>query len=142
MIDDITSLRARIDALDAELLQLMNARATVAKAIGELKNNAAYRPEREAQVLRRVQELNSGPLPNEAVALLFRELMSACLASGAGAGASAAASRDVDELRVDLLVGVLVQDAAGGLAQYGSAGESRLTSKAWRTTGSGWWRWK
>ena len=47
-----------------------------------------------------------------------------CLTSSRGSrGASAGSSCDVDELRVGVLVGVLVQDAAGGLAQHGSAGE-------------------
>lgn len=73
--------RQAIDAIDGEILQLLNRRATHARAIGELKGTGVvYRPEREAQVLRRIQDLNSGPLPDEAVARLFREVMSECLA--------------------------------------------------------------
>ncbi|WP_027009057.1 prephenate dehydratase [Conchiformibius kuhniae] len=73
--------RQAIDAIDGEILQLLNRRAAHARAIGELKGTGAvYRPEREAQVLRRIQDLNAGPLPDEAVARLFREVMSECLA--------------------------------------------------------------
>jgi chorismate mutase / prephenate dehydratase len=80
MTDRLAELRARIDALDLELLKLVNQRASCAHEIGQIKQGAFYRPEREAQVLRRVKELNGGPLPAETVAILFREIMSACLA--------------------------------------------------------------
>ena len=73
--------RAAIDALDREILERLNARAERAKAIGELKaGGVAYRPEREAQVLTRLQAENRGPLSNEAVACVFRQVMSVCLA--------------------------------------------------------------
>ena len=73
--------RAAIDALDREILVRLNARASHAKAIGALKSGtAAYRPEREAQVLTRLQAENPGPLPNEAVTGVFRQVMAACLA--------------------------------------------------------------
>jgi len=73
--------RAAIDAIDRELLAQLNARAAHAQAIGRLKaGGAAYRPEREAQVLAGVQAENRGPLPDEAVAGVFRQVMSACLA--------------------------------------------------------------
>jgi chorismate mutase-like protein len=66
---DLDRHRAAIDALDREILERLNARATHAQAIGALKGAAAaYRPEREAQVLSRLQSANPGPLPNEAVA--------------------------------------------------------------------------
>ena len=81
MTDRLKALRDRIDALDEEVLRLANARAQIAHEIGTLKQNGAiYRPEREAQVLRRLQALNRGPLPAAAVARLFTELMSACRA--------------------------------------------------------------
>ena len=73
--------RATIDALDREILERLNVRARTAQAIGELKaGGVAYRPEREAQVLRRLQAENAGPLSKEAVAAVFRQIMSACLA--------------------------------------------------------------
>lgn len=83
MADDSQLLphRQAIDEIDQQILQLMNRRAHHAQTIGELKGTGAvYRPEREAQVLRRIQSLNTGPLPNESVARLFREIMSECLA--------------------------------------------------------------
>jgi chorismate mutase / prephenate dehydratase len=73
--------RAAIDRLDHEILDRLNARARHAQAIGALKGaGVAYRPEREAQVLARVQRENRGPLSGEAVAVVFRQVMSACLA--------------------------------------------------------------
>ena len=73
--------RNAIDEIDAAVLQLLNRRAVHARAIGELKGTGVvYRPEREAQVLRRIKELNQGPLSDEGVARLFREVMSECLA--------------------------------------------------------------
>jgi chorismate mutase/prephenate dehydratase len=81
MDDRLKALRDRIDGLDEEILRLANARAGIAHDIGALKQtNAIYRPEREAQVLRRLQALNGGPLPAAAVARLFTEIMSACRA--------------------------------------------------------------
>ena len=77
---DLGSHRAAIDALDRELLRLLSQRARHAQAVGALKNGPAYRPEREAQVLRQVQAGNSGPLSDAAVGRVFREIMSACLA--------------------------------------------------------------
>src|SRR5205814_4734509 len=78
--DELTRRRAAIDALDRELLRLISDRAVHAHAIGLSKGGPAYRPEREAEVLRRVVEANKGPLSNEAVAGIFRAIMSACLA--------------------------------------------------------------
>lgn len=73
--------RAAIDALDLEILERLNARAAHAKAIGGLKTRGiAYRPEREAQVLAGLQSVNRGPLSNEVVTAVFRQVISACLA--------------------------------------------------------------
>lgn len=81
MSDKLKPHRDAIDEIDAAILRLLNRRADHARAIGELKGTGVvYRPEREAAVLQRVQALNHGPLPNEAVARLFREVMSECLA--------------------------------------------------------------
>ena len=80
MSDELGQLRQRIDAVDEQVLRLINERAATAQAIGRLKNGTAYRAEREAQVLRRIREANPGPLPTESVLRLFREVMSACLA--------------------------------------------------------------
>src|SRR5439155_13655457 len=78
---ELNRRRAAIDALDRELLRLLNERAAHAKHIGALKAGAAaYRPEREGQILRAIQAQNTGPLSNDAVAAVFRQVMSACLA--------------------------------------------------------------
>ena len=82
----IGSLRDRIDAIDAKIHSLINERAQVARAVGAAKTAQGlhtadfYRPEREAQVLRKAIERNQGPLRNEEIVRLFREIMSACLA--------------------------------------------------------------
>ncbi len=80
----LRALRARIDGLDAEIQALIAERAKTAREIGVLKGSTStaefYRPEREAQVLRKVVERNQGPLRDEEMVRLFRELMSACLA--------------------------------------------------------------
>jgi len=77
--DEIRALRDRIDAIDDQLLQLVNERADLARRIGGLKGNGpVYRPEREAQVLRRLKDGNPGPLPADAVGRLFTEVISAC----------------------------------------------------------------
>ena len=77
--DEIRTLRGRIDAVDDQLLALVNERAELARRIGTLKGDGpVYRPEREAQVLRRVMAGNPGPLPADAVVRLFTEVMSAC----------------------------------------------------------------
>ncbi|HZS69038.1 MAG TPA: prephenate dehydratase [Burkholderiales bacterium] len=79
MADDIERLRREIDALDDELLKLINRRAAAASRIGKLKAGApAYRPERESEILRRVAQHNPGPLATERVSAVFRELISAC----------------------------------------------------------------
>ena len=81
----LAEVRGEIDAIDAQLLSLLNQRAACAQRVGEIKAahgeaDIIYRPEREAQILRRIQEGNPGPLPSEGVARFFREIMSACLA--------------------------------------------------------------
>lgn len=73
--------RDRIDAIDEQLLKLVNERAKHAREIGTLKGGGPiYRPEREAQVLRRLLDSNQGPLSNEAVTAVFRSVMSNCRA--------------------------------------------------------------
>lgn len=82
--DVLAALRGKIDAVDEQIQRLIAERARYAKEIGVVKGLTRtadfYRPEREAQVLRRVVERNAGPLRDEEMVRLFRELMSACLA--------------------------------------------------------------
>ena len=81
MNDKLKDLREKIDVLDARLVKLLSARARLAQQVGHLKQGAAvYRPEREAQVLRRIAELNPGPLPDRALQQVYTEIMSSCRA--------------------------------------------------------------
>jgi chorismate mutase/prephenate dehydratase len=82
---DLETLRARIDSVDQRLHALINERARLAQQAGISKHKDGhtvdfYRPEREAEVLRMAIERNRGPLRNEEIVRLFREIMSACLA--------------------------------------------------------------
>jgi chorismate mutase/prephenate dehydratase len=83
--DALKATRAEIDAIDGELLRLINARARCAIEIGRIKRGGSastmlYRAEREAEVLRGVRDRNPGPLPAEDAVRIVREIMSACLA--------------------------------------------------------------
>src|SRR3990172_6959624 len=80
MSDKLQQLRKRIDALDKRLVRLLSGRARLAQRIGRLKEGVAYRPEREAQVLRSILAENRGPLPDAALARLFTEIIAACRA--------------------------------------------------------------
>jgi len=80
MSDELLSLRNQIDAVDDQVLSLLNQRARLAQTIGHIKNGIVYKPEREAQVVRRMQADNPGPLPAESISVLYKEIMSACRA--------------------------------------------------------------
>lgn len=97
---DLNTLRQQIDGIDSQIHSLLNQRARNAQQVAEVKlrefeaakefeagegNSSSqqllfYRPEREAQVLQRVKDANTGPLADDTVAYIFREIMSACLA--------------------------------------------------------------
>jgi chorismate mutase/prephenate dehydratase len=83
----LAELRQRIDQLDEDILTKLNERASCALEVAEVKKQESediepvyYRPERESQVLRRIADLNEGPLSNEKVTQVYRQIMSACLA--------------------------------------------------------------
>lgn len=83
--EQLSEVRAQIDGLDQQIQDLITQRANWAQKVraakGELKSTVDYyRPERESQILRRVLDRNEGPLSNEVLLRLFREIMSACLA--------------------------------------------------------------
>ena len=82
--DQLEASREKIDAIDDEVIALISRRAELAKQIADFKRKEGtisyYRPEREAEVLRRVMTSNPGPLSNKEMAVLFRQIMSACLA--------------------------------------------------------------
>ena len=84
--DKLKPLRERIDAIDRQLLDLLNERARCALEVGEIKQGEVadeppvfYRPEREAQILSSLMALNEGPLTDNDIAGLFREVISCCL---------------------------------------------------------------
>ena len=80
----LLDLRSKIDGLDQEIMASISARARCAQDVAKIKKEQGdetyYRPEREAQVLRHIMAENAGPLDNEEMARLFRQIMSACLA--------------------------------------------------------------
>jgi len=81
----LDELRVEIDALDREVQSLIGARAQLASAVAEVKKasddqSVFYRPEREAQVLRKIIDRNDNLLKDKDMAHIFREIMSACLA--------------------------------------------------------------
>ena len=85
MSDELEHLRQQIDSVDRSLLDLINERAKLALQIAQVKADSGemesyYRPEREARVLKSALEHNQGPLSDEEMARLIREIMSACLA--------------------------------------------------------------
>ncbi|MEM7098146.1 MAG: prephenate dehydratase [Pseudomonadota bacterium] len=86
--EKLKPIRERIDAIDQQLLKLLNDRAQCAIEVGEIKQASQhndehepvfYRPEREAQILTALMAQNPGPLPDQEVAGLFREVISCCL---------------------------------------------------------------
>ena len=83
----LRDLRDQIDSLDERILGLLNERAQCAQAIAKVKQSdlseekpVFYRPEREAKVFRHLVERNQGPLTDDKVSQIFRQIMSACLA--------------------------------------------------------------
>lgn len=79
----LAPLRAQIDAIDQELLELISKRAKAAQEVGHIKNESSapiFRPERENQVIQNVLQKNPGPLLADGLASIWREIMSACCA--------------------------------------------------------------
>ena len=81
----LAEIRERINEIDERIQSLINDRASIAQQVGVAKGDHGsavdyYRPEREAEVLRSVLDRNAGPMRDEEMLRLFREIMSACLA--------------------------------------------------------------
>ncbi|MGD8514442.1 MAG: prephenate dehydratase [Granulosicoccaceae bacterium] len=81
----LKAIRERIDSLDDQIQELIRQRAECALDVARVKRTSGeqvdfYRPDREAEVLRMVKQRNKGPLEDEPLMQLFREIMSACLA--------------------------------------------------------------
>jgi len=84
-VTPLSELRDKIDAIDEQILQLINQRAVCAMEVAKTKiaqgeQGTFYRPDRESLVLRRIMGLNQGPLSDDTAVRFFREIMSACLA--------------------------------------------------------------
>jgi chorismate mutase/prephenate dehydratase len=82
---DLAEIRERINEIDKRLQALISERAKIAQQVGVAKGDLGsavdyYRPEREAEVLRKVLDRNDGPMRDDEMLRLFREIMSACLA--------------------------------------------------------------
>ncbi len=81
----LLDIRERIDSLDSQILELLTKRAECAEQVGEIKRAAGeedigfYRPEREAQILRRMLAENKGPLRDEQITRIYRSIISSCL---------------------------------------------------------------
>src|SRR5690554_2214767 len=76
-------LRERIDQIDEQVLQLLNERAQIAQSVGKVKEGVdvdgpIFKPEREAQIVRRLQALNEGPFTANAVEAVWTEIISTC----------------------------------------------------------------
>lgn len=83
--DELAQIRAGIDAVDEKIVELLKQRASFAIQTAKIKqqqdpNAPVYRPERESQVLRHIMDTNTSHLPDQAIAQIFRDIMSACLA--------------------------------------------------------------
>jgi len=79
----LAPLREKIDALDAQILDLLTQRAKAAQEVGHVKGgflSPVFRPERERQVVTRLIEMNVGPVLSDGIAEIWRGVMSACRA--------------------------------------------------------------
>ena len=76
-------LRQKIDSLDGQILDLINERARTAQSVGDIKHahhekGPVFRPEREAQVIRTLQQNNAGPISSESVDAIWSQIISVC----------------------------------------------------------------
>jgi chorismate mutase/prephenate dehydratase len=79
---ELEKLRREIDAIDNEILGLLNKRSNIVLDIAHIKRNENakfYSPEREREILERLISLNEGPFPNETLKVIYREILSASL---------------------------------------------------------------
>jgi chorismate mutase-like protein len=82
-MSELAQFREKIDAIDSQLLKLLNERATLAREVGRIKNRDGlpiYAPDREMSLLRGLIERSEGPLSATAIRAIYREIMSAALA--------------------------------------------------------------
>jgi chorismate mutase / prephenate dehydratase len=80
---DVDRYRQQIDLIDEQILKLLNKRAKLAITIGKLKKDSQsqiHAPNREREIYARLEQLNPGPFPSDAIRHVFREIISASLA--------------------------------------------------------------
>ena len=78
MEKDLDAWREKIDALNEQILTLLNERAQCALVVGKIKREAGlplYAPDRETMILNRIRELNGGPLSNGAAQRIFQQII-------------------------------------------------------------------
>ena len=81
---DLNLLRNQIDKIDKDILKLIQKRANIAIKVGDIKNKnnpgkTLYKPERESSILRNILKSNEGPVSDERIRVIYKELISACL---------------------------------------------------------------
>ncbi len=79
----LSSLRSKIDELDAKIIQLLNERTNLALEVGKIKHETGkeiYAPERESEIYQKIERDAKGPLPKQSLKAIYREIMSASLA--------------------------------------------------------------
>ena len=101
----LPELRDRIDALDRELIAMLNRRARLAQEVGEIKKregSVVFRPEREAQVIDGLKQFNPGPLKNESVAPTSSSLIapSVCCPAASSSNSSTTTAASAASRRV------------------------------------------
>lgn len=133
--ESVDVLRSKIDQIDAKIVNLLNARASLAQRIGHSKSRSSqevYVPNREKEILQRISELNRGPLPADAVRCVFREIISGCRSLeaplkvaffGAEATYSHLAAKEKfgssSELRATASIPEVFQEVSQGRASFG-----------------------
>ncbi len=79
---DLDKLRERINEIDRELIDILNERTRVVQQIGQYKHDRGlpfYAPHREQEVFKKITDLNQGPMPDDALHAIYREIMSSSL---------------------------------------------------------------
>ena len=80
----LQKLRKQIDAVDIKILDLLSKRAGIAKKTAKIKSNSKnqniFRPDRESQIIKDILKLNKGPLTDNNLEIIYKEIISSCLA--------------------------------------------------------------
>ena len=79
----LKKFRTKIDIIDKKLLDLLNQRANIAKQVADYKkssnNTIIFRPDRESQIIKNLRSINKGPLNDDHIHNIYREIISSCL---------------------------------------------------------------